>query len=89
MTPGSIKNKRLASLCILGWVAFNYPLLSLMNREVFVFGIPLLYLFLFLGWALLIVLMACITFFRPRTSIPDYDERRRRTKKRPAPGKSK
>ena len=89
MTPGSIKNKRLASLCILGWAMFNYPLLSLMNREVFVFGIPLLYVFLFLGWAVLIFLMACITFFHPKTSIPDYDEGGRLTKKRLAAGKGR
>ena len=87
MTPGSIKNKRLASLCILGWAVFNYPLLSLMNREEFVFGIPLLYLFLFLGWAVLILLMACITFFQPRASIPDYNEGGRRAKKKTATNK--
>ena len=81
MTPGSIKNKRLASLCILGWAIFNYPILSLMNREALVFGIPLLYLFLFVGWAVLIFLMACITFFRPDYTFPDHDDSKGGAKK--------
>ena len=43
---------------LLGCVLFNYPLLALFNRPTDVFGIPLLYAFLFGGWLGLIALMA-------------------------------
>jgi len=41
-------------------VLFNYPLLALFNRSTEIFGIPLLYAFLFGGWLLLIALMAFV-----------------------------
>lgn len=82
MTPGSIKSKRLATLCILGWVLFNYPILSLFNREVLFCGIPLLYVFLFLGWGGLVFFMACVTMARPGSSPSDSGENKRPAGKR-------
>ena len=81
MTPRNIRNKRLAGLFILGWVIFNYPILSLFNREIFVFGIPLLYVFLFLGWGLFIVFLAFVTQFRPKATLSDAENQISRTKK--------
>jgi Na+-driven multidrug efflux pump len=43
---------------LLGCVLFNYPIIALFNKTGEVFDIPLLYLFLFGAWALLIGLMA-------------------------------
>ena len=43
---------------LLGCALFNYPLLALFNRATDVFGIPLLYAFLFGSWLGLIALMA-------------------------------
>jgi hypothetical protein len=54
------KGQRLAALCLLGLVLFNFPILALFNRPATVFGIPLLYLHIFAAWALLIGLMAWI-----------------------------
>ena len=60
MNKPYIKTQRLAALFALGAVLFNYPLLALFNRAVMVAGVPLLYLYVFLAWALLITLMALV-----------------------------
>jgi hypothetical protein len=49
---------RLVALCMLGCLLLNYPILALFNVPRAVFGIPLLYVYIFIVWALLIVLMA-------------------------------
>lgn len=54
------KNERLIVLLIIGCLALNYPLLSLFDKGASLFGIPLLYLFLFTFWALFILLIAAI-----------------------------
>lgn len=55
-----LKGERLVSTFAAGCVLFNYPLLSLFDRDVEVFGIPLLYVYVFAAWAGLIALMAWI-----------------------------
>ena len=64
MTRDQIKNKRLVGLFLLGWVVFNFPILSLFDLDRMIFGIPLFYVYIFGAWALLIVLMALITGVR-------------------------
>ncbi len=54
------KGQRLAALFILGCVLFNYPVLALFNKALAVLGVPLLYAYLFVAWAALIVLMALV-----------------------------
>ncbi len=49
---------RVVALCMLGWLLFNYPIMALFNVPAAVFGIPVLYVYIFTAWALLIVLMA-------------------------------
>ncbi len=56
-----MKNRRLAGLFLLGGVLFNYPILSLFNLKVMLFGIPVLYLYIFSLWTLLILLIAVVT----------------------------
>jgi hypothetical protein len=53
-------NQRLVALFILGCVLFNYPLLSLFNVPTTLFGIPVLYVYVFAAWAALIGLLAWI-----------------------------
>ena len=60
----AIKYRRLIGLFLLGGLLFNYPVLSIFNRAVLIGGVPLLYLYLFTAWALLIVLTALTC--RPR-----------------------
>ncbi len=46
---------------LLGWLLFSYPLLSLFNVPASVAGVPLLYAYLFVAWAGLIVLIAVVS----------------------------
>ena len=48
-------------LFIAGLLALNYPLLAIANRLSLPFGIPLLYLYIFLLWFVLIIAMALIS----------------------------
>ena len=52
--------QRLVGVFLLGCLLFNYPLLALFNVRVAAAGIPLLYAYLFIAWALLIALVALI-----------------------------
>jgi hypothetical protein len=58
MNKPNPKGQRLAALFLLGNVLFNYPLLSLFNLPKTVYGVPLLYLYVFVAWAFLIALLA-------------------------------
>ncbi len=49
---------RLIAAFLMGCVLFNYPLLSLFDRPTEVFGIPLLFAYVFLAWIVVIGLMA-------------------------------
>jgi hypothetical protein len=60
MIRPSIKGQRLAALFLLGFLLFNYPLLTLFAGPSQVLGIPVLYLYVFAVWALLIGLMALV-----------------------------
>ena len=64
MTRESNPNKRLVALFLLGCVLLNFPILSLFNLEILIFGFPLLYVYLFGIWCLLIGLTALGTMFR-------------------------
>jgi hypothetical protein len=60
MHKSSRKGQRLIGLFLLGCLFFNYPLLSLFNVRATLFGVPLLYAYLFAAWALLIALVALV-----------------------------
>jgi hypothetical protein len=58
MAAMSRKGPRLAALFALGCLLFNYPLLAVFDRQAMVWGVPLVYAYLFGAWALLIALAA-------------------------------
>lgn len=60
MLHRTLIGQRLIALFILGWLAFNYPLLSLFNGTGTWFGIPCLYAYLFVAWTVFIGLLALI-----------------------------
>ncbi len=60
MIRPSIKGQRLAALFLLGFLLLNYPLLALFAGASQVLGIPVLYAYVFVVWALLIGLMALV-----------------------------
>jgi len=60
MIRPTLKGQRLVALFLLGCLLFNYPLLSLFASGMRIWGIPLLYVYLFVAWAVLIGVMAVI-----------------------------
>ncbi|MEO5372864.1 MAG: hypothetical protein H7840_01150 [Alphaproteobacteria bacterium] len=54
----TVTDERMAALFVLGWLGFNPPLLTAFDGNAMVFGVPVLYVSLFAGWLLLIVLLA-------------------------------
>ena len=71
MTRDKINGRRLVGLFLLGALLFNFPLLYLFNRPVLFFGMPVLYLYLFAAWSLIIMLMLIISHSKPDKSLPD------------------
>lgn len=68
MSVESNRTTRLIGLFLLGYLLFNHPLISLFNHPTMVWGIPLLYVYLFGVWALIIILMALIAKGKSRPS---------------------
>jgi hypothetical protein len=58
MSHRNLTGQGLVALFVLGWLLFNFPLLALFNDPRTLFGIPLLYAYLFAAWALFICLLA-------------------------------
>lgn len=48
---------RLVALAVLAFLLFNYPLLRLFDVNVIVFGVPLVWLYVFVAWGALIALV--------------------------------
>ena len=69
MTPENKKYKRLVALFLFGLILFNYPILSLLNLDILVFGLPLMYIYIYGIWGLLILLAALATRNRPKETI--------------------
>ena len=54
------KSARLVALFLVGALLLNYPFLALFDRAATVLGIPVLYVYMFGAWALLIALLALV-----------------------------
>ncbi len=73
MILDTLKGGRLAALFLAGLVLFNYPILSLFNLDITLMGMPLLYLYIFGCWCLIIGLMILITDTGRETSPGDAE----------------
>ncbi len=60
MADFETKGQRMIALCMLGCVLFNFPILALFNVPGTLLGVPVLYAYIFIAWALLIALMAWV-----------------------------
>jgi hypothetical protein len=60
MKRSGIHGQRLIAVFLLGCLLFNYPLLYLFNIDHYLSGIPLIYVYIFAAWALLIGLTAAV-----------------------------
>ncbi len=65
MTRPGIHGQRLVAVFLFGCLLFNYPLLYLFNIDQRLFGVPLLYIYVFAAWGLLIALTAAVVGRRP------------------------
>jgi hypothetical protein len=64
---------RFVALLLLGALAFSPPLLSIFSVPRILFGIPILYLYLFAAWGGLILLLARISRRAATPGRPDTD----------------
>jgi hypothetical protein len=60
MERSSLKGQRLVALFLLGCLLLNYPLFSLFAGTASLLQVPLLYVYVFFAWALVIALMAIV-----------------------------
>ena len=60
MAKPSVTGARLIGLFLGGCLLLNYPLLHLFNLSADVFGIPLLFIYAFGAWGLIIALAAVV-----------------------------
>lgn len=61
MTGEAVRPNRLIGLFLLGYLLFNYPLISIVNLPAMIGGIPVLYVYIFGVWVLMISLVALIS----------------------------
>ena len=54
------KGQRLVALSMFGLLLFNFPVLALFNVSGTLLGVPVLYAFIFIAWAVFIGLMAFV-----------------------------
>ncbi|HSO20994.1 MAG TPA: hypothetical protein VLT88_16125 [Desulfosarcina sp.] len=73
MTRDKINGRRLVGLFLLGTLLFNFPLIHLFNRPTLVLDIPMLYLYLFCAWCLIILLILVISRSKTGASLQDPD----------------
>ena len=73
MTRDKINGRRLVGLFLLGMLLFNFPLLYLFNRPMLALGIPVLYLYLFTVWSLIIFLILMLSRSKPDAPFPDHE----------------
>ena len=60
MIGPTLKEQRLVAVFLLGCLLFNFPLLALFAGTARIWGIPLIYFYVFAAWAVIIGLMALI-----------------------------
>jgi len=59
-------HERLLAAFLFALLALNPPILSIFSARLFIFGIPLLYLYLFGVWAAMIAGLAWLSDLEPR-----------------------
>lgn len=65
MSKRGMRGQRLVFLFLLGMALFNFPILALFNVRATLLGVPVLYIYIFSAWAVLIALM-CLVIERSR-----------------------
>jgi hypothetical protein len=69
-TIQGLRGERLVALFLLGWIAFNPPILTLFGVPATVLGLPVLYLYLFVAWGVVILLAGLTVSRREEEAAP-------------------
>jgi hypothetical protein len=80
MPEAKRQNERLIVLPLAGIIALNYPLLSLFSRVKLLFGVPVLYLYLFAVWLAFII---CVALLLEKSAPPPAPVESEPTRPRP------
>lgn len=64
MQRSTLTGQRLVAVFLIGCILFNYPVLSLFDRVSLLFGMPMVFVYLFFAWAGLILLTAWVVEHR-------------------------
>ncbi|MEL7117933.1 MAG: hypothetical protein AAFO07_00780 [Bacteroidota bacterium] len=56
----SVKRQKLMGLFFLGLILFNFPIIALFSEAGWFFNLPVLYVYIFLAWILIILSTALI-----------------------------
>ena len=56
----SLRSTRMVAVAALALLLFNFPLLTLFDVDVLVLGVPLLWAYLFVAWAVVIAVVAWV-----------------------------
>lgn len=56
-----LRNIRLLAVAGLALVLFNYPMIAVFDKQVLIAGVPLLWAYLFVAWALVIALVGWVS----------------------------
>ncbi|HRV90789.1 MAG TPA: hypothetical protein P5526_01360 [Anaerolineae bacterium] len=64
MNRFTIIGQRLVAIFLLGCLLFNYPLLSIFSTYDMLWGIPILYVYAFSSWLIIIILMIIVIEIR-------------------------
>ena len=67
MNDSHRKGARLVAIGMMGLLLLNYPFLAVFNVPSRVFGIPVVYAYLFATWSALILAMALVADSREKT----------------------
>lgn len=62
-------------LFILGVVMLNYPFLHIFNKDILIFGIPLIILYFFIGWPVSVFVIYLFSIYYGRHSDPEAVEK--------------
>jgi hypothetical protein len=68
-----MKQQKAIAITIFLVCLLNFPILSLFNKAVFVFGIPLIYVYVFIVWAIGIAIVGIIAESKTVEDTPENE----------------
>lgn len=76
MINDTFRTGHLVGIFMLCCVLFSYPIMTLFNLDTMVFGIPLLYVYIFSAWCFLIFMIFIATRLHSKPEVPQSESSR-------------